>query len=262
MNRDYVMLQYKLIMVPLIVSIVGFVLLMVMGAGGLPYAAVCGWVCFLWAADNLMGKSLVGEDGMMMQLLPVSTKTQVASKVLLLGLWAGVICSIPAFLMMRNGGQYIDAEVMGMEGGLPGMSLFYRGLPHYRYAIDTNPSALDAAVSDLVNGGTGAVQIAVMAMFLPVILFLIGCFFAAVVMMTQLYLHPLLKKLPTLIVSILGMMLATTVSAGTLFVLHGLEGNAFFSLFILELLLLGLFGVGSILLSRGAIRRLERGYDI
>lgn len=263
MNRDYVMLQYKLISVPLLVSLVGFILLMMLGTKGIPYAAAGGWLCFLWAADNLMGKSLVGDNALMMHLLPVPARTQVLSKVLILGLWAGTLCSISAFLALRNGGQYIDAEVMGMEGGGgTGMSLFYRGLPHFRYAIDTNPNALDTAVGDLVDGGAGPAQIGLMAVLIPVILFAMGCFFAGILLMTQLHLHPLLKKLPALVASIIGMVLATGVSVGIIFVLNGLEENTFFSLFVLELLLLAFFGGGAWLLGRGAVKRLEKGYDV
>jgi len=257
------MLQYKLILVPLMTSIVGFVLLMILGTKGLPYAAAGGWFCFLWAADSLMGKSLVGDDAVMMHLLPVPVKKQVLSKVLILGVWAGILCSITAFLAFRNGGQYIDAEVTGMEVGHgTGMSLFYRGLPHYRYAIDTCPSALDIAVGDLIDGGAGVVQVAVMAMLVPVILFAVGCFFAGAVLITQLYLHPTFKKLPTLVVSIIGMVLAAGVSAGMVFVLNELEGNAFFSLFVLELLLLVFFGGGAFMMGRSAVKRLEKGYDV
>ncbi|MBR3785246.1 MAG: hypothetical protein IKJ77_02430 [Firmicutes bacterium] len=262
MNRDYVMLQYRLIRMPLLVSFAGFALLMVLGLEGLPYAAIGGWLCFLWAADKLMGKSLVGDDAVMMHLLPLSAKTQVITKVLLTGFWVSVICSIPAFLMMRNGGQYIDSEVMGMEGGLSGMSLFYRGLPHYRYAIDTCPSVMDTAVSDLIDDGTGIAQASVMAMLIPAMLFLIGCFFAVIVLMTQLYLHPLLKKLPTVVVTFLGMVLATLLAGGILFVTYLLISMKYVGLFTGELLLFALFGVIVCQLVRVASKNLNGHYDI
>lgn len=263
MRRDFFILQYKLLRVPLILSVLDFVLLMFIGSKALPFAAVGGWIWYLWAADNLMGKSLVGDNAVMMHLLPASAKIQVASKVLLLGVWAGVLCSIPSFLMMRNGGQYIDEAVMGIENGFGGgASLFYRGLPKFRYAIETCPSAMDTAVGDLVDGGAGIVQIAVMAAMIPVILFVIGCFFAAVVLIAQLYLHPLLKKLPTLVVSIIGMGLATAVSAGIAAGLSSLTVFESFGLFALELLLFLLFGGCAFLLGRCAVKRLEKGYDV
>ncbi len=263
MNRDFVMLQYKKIQMPVIVSFVGFVLLMILGPKGLPYAVIGGWVCFLWAADSLMGKSLVGDDAVMMHLLPVPAKTQTTSKVLILGFWAGVICSIPVFLMLRNGGQYIDAEVMGMEGGgRPGSSLFYRGLPQYRYAIDTCPSALDTAIGDLVDGGAGVAQVTVMAILIPIILFFIGCFFAGVVLVSQLYLHPLLKRLPTAVGTFLGMVLATLSAGGILFMTYMLTVMEYMSLFTGQLVLFGIFGGMSWFLTRKTTLKLEEAYDI
>ena len=263
MNRDFILLQYKLMQVPFILSFLGFVTLMLVGRQGLPYAAVGGWICFLWASENLMGKSLVGDNAVMMHLLPVSARTQAASKVLLLGFWTGVICSIPTYLMMRNGGQFIDEAVMGMDGGINnGASLFYRGLPKYRYAIDTTPSAFDVAVGDLMDGGAGIIQIAVMAVLVPLILFAIGCFFGAIVMLTQLYLHPLLKRLPTLVMSSIGMILATLSAGGIVFLVYFMTIHDYISLFAGELLLFTMFGSAAWILMKQATRHLESRYDV
>lgn len=263
MRRDFLILQYKLLRVPLILSVLGFVLLVFIGSKALPYAAVGGWLCYLWAADNLMGKSLIGDNAVMMHLLPVPAKTQVASKVVLLGVWAGVLCSTPAYLMMRNGGQYIDEAVMGIENGFgSGASLFYRGMPKFRYAIDTCSSAMDVAVGDLMDDGAGIAQIAVMAVLIPLTLFAIGCFFASTVMICQIYLHPLLQKLPTLVVSFTGMGLATAISAGVVAGLSSLTVFESFSLFVLELLLFIFSGGSAFLMSRVCVKRLKKGYDV
>ncbi len=263
MNKAYIALNYKLILLPLLFSFVGFGILMLVGSKGLPYAAAGGLLCFLAAADRLMGKNVVGDDGVMMSLLPVSARTTVWTKVLLCGTWVGVICSIPAFLMLRNGGAYIDAEVSRLEGGVNiGRSLFYRGLPQYRYAIETNPSALDTAVGDLMDSGAGVVQIGLMTTLIPLILFLMGCYFGLAVLISQLYLHPLLKRYPTMVVSVLAMVIFGGMALGVLMLIKGTMEQGFLSLFAGELVTFVFFGGITWFLGRAAVKRLEKGYDV
>ena len=262
-NRDFLMLQYKLIRVPLFLSLSILVLLMLIGAMGAFYAMAAGWMCFLWAADILMGKSLVGDDALMMHMLPVSLRKQVAFKIGVLGLWTSVMCSIPVYLMLRNGGTYIDAEILGVDcGTLYDGSLFYRGLPKYKYVIDTCPSAMDVAAGDLVDSGAGVVQIATMAMLVTIIFFAVGCFFAGAVLICQLYLHPLMKRMPTMVVSAIGMLLATAFFLAMAIFTAGMEQATTFTWFGWELLVLVLFGSNAWIFFMKGIRRLEKGFDV
>jgi len=263
MNKAYIGLNYKLILLPLLFSFAGLGILMFVGSKGLLYAAVGGLLCFLVAINSMMGKNVVGDDGVMMSLLPVSAWATVWTKVLLCGTWVGVICSIPTFLMLRNGGAYIDMEVSGLEGGVNvGRSLFYRGLPQYRYAIETNPSALDTAVGDLVDNGAGVVQIGMMTTLIPLILFLIGCYFGVAVLISQLYLHPLLKRYPTMVVSVMAMVIFVGVALGVLMLIKGTMEQGFLSLFAGELVTFVFFGGMTWFLGWAAVKRLEKGYDV
>lgn len=265
MIRDMLSLSYKQIAGPVLISFVGLFLLILLGTKGLMPALAIGLILFAFAMNQLMGKNVVGDNGVMMNLLPVSAKLHVSVKVLVSGSWVGVICSVPAFLMMKNGGFYIDQWLHNVEeysGPNLKSTIFYRDLPAYNYAVKANPSTMDVAVGDLMDGGAGIGQIGLMAVLIPVILFAVGCFFASSVLICQLYFYLLFKKLPIIVVSIMGVILAAGCSIGVGFCLRGLEYTGFFNLFELELLLLAFFGGGAFWMSRAAVKRMESGLDI
>lgn len=265
MVKDMMSLNYKQIAGPVLISFIGLFFLILVGTQGLMAALAMGLMLFTFAMNLLMGKNVVGDNAVMMNLLPVPAKLHVGVKVLVSGSWVGVICSVPAFLMMKNGGFYIDEWLHNVEensGPNFKSTIFYRDLPAYNYAVKANPSAMDVAVGDLMDGGAGIGQVGLMAVLIPIILFAIGCFFASAVLICQLYLYPLIKKVPTMVVSVLGVILAVGCSVGVGFCFIGLEGTGFFSLFVLELLLFAFFGGGAFLMSRAAVKRMESGFDI
>ena len=261
MNREWVLLNYKMVSHVLILASIFVFLLLLTGWDGLPYAFVVGGLFFLWMSDRLMGKSVVGEDAVMMNLLPVSAKSSVLTKVSICGLWVGLICSIPVFLALKNGGEYIE-DGLGWYGSLPNDTLFIRGLPQYRYAVMTSPSALDTAVGDLIDNGIGVAQIALMMVLIPLMFFLAGCYLGVAVLVTQLYMHPVLKKFPTMVVSVIGLVVFGGGALGILMVINGFMAKEFFSLFLGELLIVGMLAGAVWFLVRAAVKKLEQGYDV
>lgn len=264
MIRDVIAMNYKQIAGPILLSFGGLPLLIFAGTKGLPAALALGLILFTFAMNGLMGINIVGDNGVMMNLLPVSAKLNVATKVFVSGSWVSVICSIPAFLMMKNGGFYIDEWLHNVENYNlgRGSTIFYRDLPAYNYAVKANPSTMDVAVGDLMDSGAGILQIGLMSVMIPVILFFIGCYFAAFVLNTQLYMYPVLKKLPGMVISFIGMVVGGGVAVGAFYTLSAFEGTGFFSLFWLEMLLAAFFGGGSWILTKNAAKKLEQGYDV
>lgn len=265
MIRDVMSLNYKQIAGPILISFIGLFLLIFIGTDGLMAALAMGLMLFAFAMNQLMGKNVVGDNAVIMNLLPVPTKLNIGMKVFVSGSWVCVISSVPAFLMMKNGGFYIDQWLHNVEeysGPNLKSTIFYRDLLAYDYAVKANPSAMDIAVGDLMDGGASVAQAGLMAVLIPIILFVVGCFFASAVLICQLYLYPLIKKVPTMVVSVLGIILAAGFSVGVGFCLLGLESTGFFSLFVLELLLLVCFGGGAFWMSRAAVKRMESGFDI
>lgn len=261
MNKELFILNYRLAQIPIILSFVGFVILMITGDEGLMYALAAGLLCFTYAADQMMGKAVVGDQSVMMSLLPVSARSHVITKSGICGLWVGVITSIPVYLMVRNGGKYIDTKADGLEDVMTS-SLFYRGLPQYRYALETNPSALDVVVGDLMDQGAGIMQIGLMTVLIPIILFLIGCYFGMAVLITQLYLQPVMKKVPTMVVSVAGMIIGGGAALGILFLIKGMMESGFINLFVGELLMAVYFGGLTWFLMRASVKRMENGFDV
>jgi len=262
--RDVIAINDKQIAGQVLLSFCGLPLLILAGTKGLSAALAIGLILFTFAMNGLMGTNVVGDNGVMMNLLPVSAKLNVAVKVFVSGSWVCVICSIPAFLMMKNGGFYIDEWLHNVESyNLErGSTIFYRDLPSYDYAIKANPSAMEVAVGDLMDGGAGVVQIGVMTTLIPIILFLIGCYFGAAVLISQLYLHPLLKRYPTMVVSIMAMVIFGGMALGILMLIKGTMEQGFLSLFAGELVTFAFFGGMTWFLGRAAVKRLEKGYDV
>lgn len=261
--QDIFILNYRQILAPVIISFFGLVLLIITGPQGLMPALGIGLVLFTLAMTKMMGTNVVGDNGTLMNLLPISAKVNVGVKVCISGSWVGVICSIPAFLMMKNGGAYIDEWLWNTEQILgTGTTTFYRDLPRYDYAIKANPSAMDVAVGDLMDSGAGLMQIGLMAVLIPITLFFVGCYFAAFVLNTQLYIYPVLRKLPAVVISFIGMIIAGGLALGIFYLLAALEGTGMVSLFWLEVLLAIFFGGASWLLVRNAVKKLESGYDV
>lgn len=264
MIRDVISMNYKQIAGQVLLSFCGLPLLIFAGTKGLPAAVAAGLILFTFAMNGLMGTNVVGDNGVMMNLLPVSAKLNVSAKVFVSGSWVGVICSVPVFLMMKNGGFYIDEWLHNVESyNLErGATIFYRDLPSYDYAVKANPSAMDVAVGDLMDSGAGVVQIGVMTTLIPLILFLIGCYFGVAVLISQLYLHPLLKRYPTMVVSVLAMMIFGGLVLGVLMLIKGSMEQGFLSLFAGELVTFTFFGGMTWFLGRAAAKRLEKGYDV
>ena len=261
MIRDVMSLNYKQVAGSVLISFLGLFALIYIGRGGLIPALSIGLVLFTYAMTNLMGKNVVGANGVLMNLLPVPAKLNIGIKAFVSGSWVGVICSVPAFLMMKNGGFYIDEWLYNVEQS--GTStIFYRDLLYYDYAIKANPSAMDVAVGDLMDGGAGLLQVGIMSVLIPVILFLIGSYMGTAVLVCQLYLHPFVRKYPLFLVSIVAMVLSGAMGLGVIILLVNLIGMCNVSLFAGELFAVLYFGGMTWLFVNTAVKRLEKGYDV
>lgn len=261
MGKDLFVMNYRLVLAPLLISFVGLIALMMIGDDGLSYTFSIGVMLFTFGVNQLMGKSVVGDTAIMMHLLPVSAKSTVLTKLAICGVWVGVICSVPTFLLLKNGGEFIDHKMIMGDLNLS-HNLFYRGLPLYSYVIKTNPNATDIAISDLMDSGANLLQIGTMFILIPVIFFLIGCYFGGMVIVTHLYLHPLLKKVAALVVSIVGMILGGGIIIGIVMLVNSIMEQGFLSLFAGELMLAIFLGGTTWGLYHTAVKKLEHGYDV